>query len=59
MDKLGLELVETLSLVYIYLLVFPFSFVYMIRVDEVFSKVIDYLGNYLEGVSDIGLVSSV
>jgi hypothetical protein len=58
-DKLGLELVETLSLVYIYLLVLPLGFVYTIRVNEVFSEIVDYLGGCLEGISDIGLVSSV
>ena len=59
MDELGLELVEALSLVYTYLLVFPFDFAYAIRVNEVFSEIVDYLGDCLEGVSGIGLVSSV
>ena len=59
MDKLGLELVETLSLVYMYLLVLLLGFVYTIRVDKVFFEIVDYLNNYLEGVSGIGLVSSV
>ena len=59
MDELGLELVEALSLVYIYLLVFPLGFVYAIRVNEIFSEIVDHLGNYLEGVSSIRLVSSI
>ena len=58
-DKLSLEFVEALSLVYIYLLIFPLGFVYIIRVDKVFSEIVNHLDNYLEGVSDIGLVSSV
>ena len=59
MDELGLELVKALSLVYIYLLVLPLNFMYAIRVNEVFFKVIDHLGNYLEGVSSIRLISSI
>ena len=59
MNKLGLELVKVLNLIYIYLLIFPLSFVYIIRVNKVFSEIVDYLDNYLEGVSGIGLVSSI
>jgi hypothetical protein len=51
--------VKALSLVYTHLLIFPLNFAYAIRVDEVFSEVIDHLGNYLEGVNGIGLISSV
>jgi hypothetical protein len=58
-NELGLELVKALSLVYTHLLVFPLGFAYAIRVNEVFFEVIDHLGNCLEGVSGIGLVSSV
>jgi hypothetical protein len=58
-DELGLELVKALSLVYTYLLVLPLGFVYAMRVNEVFSEIIDHLGNYLEGVSSIRLVLSV
>jgi hypothetical protein len=58
-DELGLKLVKALSLVYTHLLILPLNFMYAIRVNEMFSKVIDHLGNYLEGVSDIGLISSV
>jgi hypothetical protein len=31
----------------------------MIRINEIFSEIVNYLGNYLEGVSSIGLVSSI
>jgi hypothetical protein len=58
-DELGLKLVKALSLVYTHLLVLPLGFAYAMRVDEVFSEVIDHVGNYLEGVNGIGLVSSV
>jgi hypothetical protein len=58
-DELGLKLVKALSLVYTHLLVLPLGFAYAMRVDEVFSEVVDHLGNCLEGVSGIGLVSSV
>jgi len=57
--KLGLKLVKTLSLVYIYLLIFPLSFVYTIRVNEVFFKVVDHSSNYFEGINGIKLVSSI
>ena len=59
MYKLGLKLVKTLSLVYIYLLIFPLNFIYIIRINKVFSEIVDYLDNYLEGISDIGLISSI
>jgi predicted neutral ceramidase superfamily lipid hydrolase len=58
-DKLGLELVKALSLVYTYLLILLLNFMYMIRVNEVFFKVIDHLGNYLKGVNSIELILSV
>jgi hypothetical protein len=58
-DKLGLKLVKALSLVYTYLLILSLNFIYVIRVNEVFFKVIDHLGNYLKGVNSIKLISSV
>ena len=58
-DKLSLKLVKVLSLVYIYLLIFPLNFIYIIRINKVFSEIVDYLDNYLEGISDIGLISSI
>jgi hypothetical protein len=58
-DELGLELVKALSLVYTHLLVLPLNFTYAMRVNEVFSKVINHLGNCLKGVSNIRLISSV
>ncbi len=59
MDKLGLELVEALGLVYTYLLILTLSFAYIIRVNKVFAEVVNYLGSYMERVSSIGLVLSV
>jgi hypothetical protein len=58
-DKLGLKLIEGLNLVYSQLLVFTSSFAYAVRVDEVFTEVVDYLHSRLERVSGIRLVSSV
>ena len=58
-DKLDFELIETLNLVYIYLFIFPLNFVYIIRINKVFSEIVDYLGNYLKGISGIGLVLSI
>ncbi len=50
---------KALSLVYTHLLVFPLSFIYAMRVNKVFSEVVNHLGSYLEGVSGIRLVLSV
>ncbi len=58
-DKFGLELVEALVLVYMHLLVFTLSFAYIIRVNKVFTEVVDYLGSCLERVGSIGLILSV
>jgi hypothetical protein len=41
-DELGLELMEGLNLVHSQLLVFTSSFAYAVRVDEVFTEVVDY-----------------
>jgi hypothetical protein len=51
--------VKALSLVYTHLLVLLLGFAYVIKINEVFFKVIDHLGNCLKGVNGIGLVSSV
>ncbi len=59
MDKLSLKLVEALGLVYIYLLILMLSFAYIIRVNKVFAKVVDYLSSYMERVSSIRLVLSI
>ncbi len=58
-DKLGFKLVKALSLVYTHLLIFTLSFAYIIRVNKVFSKVVNYLGSYLEGISSIRLITSI
>jgi hypothetical protein len=58
-DKLGLELMEGLNLVYLQLLVFISSFIYVVRVNEVFTKVVNYLYSRLERVSSIRLISSI
>ncbi len=42
-----------------HLLILTLSFAYTMRVNEVFTKVVDYLSSYLEGVSSSGLVLSV
>jgi hypothetical protein len=59
MNKLGLKLVKALSLVYIHLLVLLLNFMYAIRVNEMFFKVINYLGNYFKGVNGIKLILSI
>jgi hypothetical protein len=57
--ELSLELIKALSLVYTYLLVFTLYFTYTIRVNKVFTEIIDYLVNYRKGISNTRLISSV
>ncbi len=59
MYKLGLELIEALGLVYTHLLIFTLYFTYIIRVNKVFTKVVDYLVGYRKGVSSTRLILSV
>jgi hypothetical protein len=51
--------VKALGLIYIYLLILTLSFVYIIRVNKVFTKVVDYLGSYLKRVGSIRLILSI
>ncbi len=58
-DKLSLKLVEALGLVYTHLLILTLSFAYIMRVNKVFAKVVNYFSSYIERVSSIGLISSI
>jgi hypothetical protein len=58
-DKLGLKLIEGLNLIYLQLLIFISSFIYIVRVNKVFTEVVDYFYSCLERVSSIRLVSSI
>ena len=58
-NKLNLKLVKVLNLVYIYLLIFPLDFVYIIKINKVFFEIIDYLNNYFKGISNIRLISNI
>jgi hypothetical protein len=58
-DKLGFKLIEGLNLVYLQLLVFISSFIYIVRVNKIFTKVVNYLYSCLERVSSIRLISSI
>jgi hypothetical protein len=57
--KFSLKLIEALGLVYIYLLIFMLYFIYIIRVNKVFTKVVNHLSSYLKGVSSIRLILSI
>jgi hypothetical protein len=57
-DKLGLKLIESLNLLYSQVLIFVSSLIYIVRVNEMFTEVVDYLLSYLEGISGIRLISS-
>ena len=58
-NKLGLELIEGLNLIYLQLLVFISSFVYIVRVNKVFTEIVNYLYSRLERISSIRLISSI
>jgi hypothetical protein len=57
-DKLSLELIESLNLLYSQVLIFASSFIYAVRVNEMFTEVVDYLLSYLKGISGVRLISS-
>jgi hypothetical protein len=57
-NKLGLKLIESLNLLYSQVLIFVSSLTYMVRVNEIFTKVVDYLLSYLKGISGVRLISS-
>ena len=57
--EFGLELMEALGLVYMHLLIFTLCFAHLIRVNKVFTEVVDYLSGYLKGVSSIRLIPSI
>ena len=59
MYKLNLKLIKALSLVYIYFLIFTLYFTYIIKVNKVFIKVINYLINYYKGISNIKFILSI
>jgi hypothetical protein len=57
-DKLGLKLMESLNLLYSQVLIFASSLIYTVRVNEIFTEVVDYLLSYLKGISGVRLISS-
>jgi hypothetical protein len=57
-DKLSLKLIESLNLLYLQVLIFTSSLIYIIWVYEVFIKVVDYLLSCLKGISSIRLILS-
>jgi hypothetical protein len=58
-NKLGLKLVKSLDLVYSQLLIFMSSFAYVVRVNKVFTEIVNYLYSYLERISGIRLIASI
>jgi hypothetical protein len=57
-DKLSLKLIESLNLLYSQVLIFASSLTYIVRVNEIFTEVIDYLLSRLKGISGVRLISS-
>jgi hypothetical protein len=57
-DELGLELIESLNLLHSQVLVFTSSLTYTVRVNEMFTEVVDHLLSCLEGISSVRLISS-
>jgi hypothetical protein len=51
--------VKDLNLVYSQLLIFTSSFVYAVRVNEVFTEIVNYLHSYLKRISGIRLIVSI
>ena len=58
MNKLGLKLIESLNLLYSQVLIFASSLIYAVRVNEIFTEVVNYLLNYLKGISGVRLILS-
>jgi hypothetical protein len=57
-NKLSLKLIESLNLLYSQVLIFASSLTYMVWVNEIFTKVVDYLLSHLKGISGIRLILS-
>jgi hypothetical protein len=57
-DKLGLKLIESLNLLYSQVLIFASSLIYAVRVNEIFTEVVNYLLSRLKGISGVRLISS-
>jgi hypothetical protein len=57
-NKLSLELMESLNLLYSQVLIFTSSLTYTVRVNEMFTEVVDYLLSYLKGISGVRLILS-
>ena len=57
-NKLSLKLMESLNLLYSQVLIFASSLIYAVRVNEIFTEVVDYLLSYLKGISSVRLISS-
>jgi hypothetical protein len=57
-DELGLELMESLNLLHSQVLIFASGLTYAVRVDEIFTEVVDHLLSCLEGIGGVRLVSS-
>jgi hypothetical protein len=49
---------ESLNLLYSQVLVFASSLIYVVRVNEIFTEVVNYLLSYLKGISGIRLILS-
>ncbi len=59
MDKLGFKLIKALSLVYIYLFIFILGFIYAIKVNKIFFKIVDYLNSCFKRISGIRLIINI
>jgi hypothetical protein len=57
-NKLSLKLMESLNLLYLQVLIFVSSLIYIVQVNEIFTKVVNYLLSYLKGISGIRLILS-
>jgi hypothetical protein len=49
---------ESLNLLYSQVLIFTSSLTYVVRVNKIFTEVVDYLLSYLKGISSVRLISS-
>jgi hypothetical protein len=57
-NKLSLKFIESLNLLYSQVLIFASSLTYIVRVNEIFTEVVNYLLSYLKGISGIRLILS-
>jgi hypothetical protein len=57
-NELGLKLMESLNLLYSQVLIFASSLIYAVRVNEIFTEVVNYLLSCLKGIGSVRLILS-